>query len=89
MGWELKLAWDTRRSNRRGCSWLPRITRMATRLWWRSKEPPGFLIQVLVTYRLTLDGSCIEKSHQIIVGMMMVAVMRSAAAVAARPALVR
>jgi len=43
----------------------------------------------LVPYRLTLDTSCTKKSHQIICAMMVAAVRRSAAAVAARPALVR
>ena len=44
---------------------------------------------VLVSYRLTLDTICIKKSHQIIAGTMVVAIRRSAAAVAARPALVK
>jgi hypothetical protein len=43
----------------------------------------------LFSYRLTLDTICIKKSHQIIVGTMVVAIRRSAAAVAARPALVK
>jgi type IV secretion system protein VirB6 len=45
--------------------------------------------QALVSYRLTLDTICIKKSHQIIAGTMVVAIRRSAAAVAARPALVK
>jgi hypothetical protein len=43
----------------------------------------------LVTYGLSLDTSCIKKSYQISAGMMVASVSRSAAAVAARPALVR
>jgi hypothetical protein len=43
----------------------------------------------LVPYRLTLDTFCIKKSYQISAGMMVAAVRCSAAAVAARPALVR
>jgi SRSO17 transposase len=43
----------------------------------------------LVTYAPTLDTICIEKSHQIIAGMMIASVIRQAAAVAARPIRVR
>jgi hypothetical protein len=45
--------------------------------------------QSLVPYHLTLDALCIKKSHQISAGMIVAWVRRSAAAVAARPALVR
>jgi hypothetical protein len=45
--------------------------------------------KTLVAYRLALDTFCIEKSHQIMAGMIVASVSRSAAAVAARPALVR
>ncbi len=43
----------------------------------------------IVPHRLTLDTFRIKKSHQIIAGMIVAAVRRSAAAVAAGPALVR
>jgi hypothetical protein len=50
---------------------------------------PGIACRDLVTYAPTLDTICIEKSHQIIAGMMIASVIRQAAAVAARPIRVR
>ena len=50
----------------------------------RTTSPPASL----VPYRRTLAACCV-KSHQIIAGMMIASVRWAAAAVAARPALVR
>ena len=50
---------------------------------------PNDSATILVPYRSTLDTSCVKESHQINAGMMVASVRRAAAAVAARPALVR
>ena len=55
-------------------------------------SPPRFLgprrEDIVVPYRPSVASFCV-KSHQIIAGMMVAAVSRPAAAVAARPAFVR
>ena len=66
----------------------------------RAEHPPRILLlygslrersysRLLVPYPPTLDTFCVKNSHQISAGMIVAAVRRSAAAVAARPALVR